>query len=445
MGNAESTSGGGAKRDAAGVTRSRRDLHASSELLDELVGTLGCPEEVAVHLVEEHQGDERQVVLALARAVNSEEHGGKVSSKSSPKLTDKFRRSVHFKEIHQVRALGFPEAETISALRQARYHVVPAVKILLRDKFHKRLLQASGEASGTPKTSAQLPPPPPPPIRERADHAERMLQQLKGCKTAGWNPTLIRAVSKLKLNAKRARAGSPSNTPQGDADAAGEPPASQAAPQAAPSQAARRDKPDVTLLRQRLENFGLAELVMEADGNCQFRSVSFELYGSQAFHAHVRARAIGYIKGHMEEFSMFFETPQELRAYIREMSADRTWGDELTLKAISEAFSTVIHVLTSTKGFGGFFLEYMPRSASDEHDMLKPHAFMTYLSPVHYNVMTLRDCPLRRKTSKQAIHFLQQHLSSTSSITSASSNSKLASRPPSTTITTGSSDPSRKP
>jgi hypothetical protein len=172
------------------------------------------------------------------------------------------------------------------------------------------------------------------------------------------------------------------------------------------------------LLQQRLVAHRLGELVMEGDGNCQFRSVSTELYGSQAHHLHVRREAVKLMRHNSAEYQVFFESQAELEAYLAEMQRPRTWGDELTLKAIAEAFSLTVHVLTSTPGLGGFYLEYKPDSlpaafkATDRrlsHPAAR-HAFLTYLSPIHYNVATLLDDELRKRTSLDGLRLLQQGL-----------------------------------
>ena len=49
-------------------------------------------------------------------------------------------------------------------------------------------------------------------------------------------------------------------------------------------------------LEARLQNLHLDMLVMAGDGNCQFRSVSFELFGSQDYHPQVRKQAIDHIR-----------------------------------------------------------------------------------------------------------------------------------------------------
>merc|ERR1719454_1469086 len=46
------------------------------------------------------------------------------------------------------------------------------------------------------------------------------------------------------------------------------------------------------ILEERLESFNSKTMEMEGDGNCQFRSFAFNLFGDQAHHAEVRKSAV---------------------------------------------------------------------------------------------------------------------------------------------------------
>ena len=46
---------------------------------------------------------------------------------------------------------------------------------------------------------------------------------------------------------------------------------------------------------------------VEADGNCQFRAMADQLFGSQEHHVFVRAIAIAHMKGASDFFGMYFE------------------------------------------------------------------------------------------------------------------------------------------
>lgn len=110
--------------------------------------------------------------------------------------------------------------------------------------------------------------------------------------------------------------------------------------------------------------------MLTGDGNCQFRAVAFNLFGAQVHHGAVRQAAVAHMKKcagaypfiapllpprqpapqlqphptctcptapHTDFFSIYFDGEDEFSSYLRTMSRNRTWGDELTLRAIVEA------------------------------------------------------------------------------------------------------------
>lgn len=106
-----------------------------------------------------------------------------------------------------------------------------------------------------------------------------------------------------------------------------------------------------------------------------------------ATHAEVQAvlcgacRAMEYMRQHESYFSCFF-AEGELQQYLVKMGQSKNWGDELTLRAVADACDCIIHVLASTKD--NWYIKYVPSSSSPSK-----HLFLTYISPVHYNALTL--------------------------------------------------------
>lgn len=135
-------------------------------------------------------------------------------------------------------------------------------------------------------------------------------------------------------------------------------------------------------------------LEMAGDGNCQFRSLAFNLFGSQSYHAVVRKAAVEHMRKHADFFELFFDG--EFDDYLKGMAINRTWGDELTLRAIVEAYGCVAHVLTSEPS--NWYLVYHPESTEIDDNIatapkglsLPPvgkEVFVSYISPIHYNAI----------------------------------------------------------
>ena len=98
-------------------------------------------------------------------------------------------------------------------------------------------------------------------------------------------------------------------------------------------------------LASRLAKLGLASHEMRGDGNCQFRGLAFNLFGSQDHHAIVTESLLAIIsRAHADFFEVFFDGDQEFERYLSNMSKDRHWGDELTLRAAVEAYACVAHI-----------------------------------------------------------------------------------------------------
>ena len=135
------------------------------------------------------------------------------------------------------------------------------------------------------------------------------------------------------------------------------------------------------LLLQRLRFANLEQIEMRGDGNCQFRALSHQMFNTQEEHAYVRFCVCQRMRKCSDFFSIYFEEG-EFDTFLRRMSSDRTWGDELTLRAAADAFHVTIHVITSTRD--NWHLRYEP----DGPEPPKKTLFLTYISPVHYNAVS---------------------------------------------------------
>ena len=109
-----------------------------------------------------------------------------------------------------------------------------------------------------------------------------------------------------------------------------------------------RQSPERQLLRRRLEERGLRENEVDGDGNCQFRAIADQLYGSPDRYAEVRANIVEHLRSNSSRYSAF--VPDSYDAYIEIMGRDGNWGDHLTLQAASNVYGLEIRVYTSYDG-----------------------------------------------------------------------------------------------
>eukprot|EP00193_Tetraselmis_chui_P019682 CAMPEP_0177778240 /NCGR_PEP_ID=MMETSP0491_2-20121128/15841_1 /TAXON_ID=63592 /ORGANISM="Tetraselmis chuii, Strain PLY429" /LENGTH=305 /DNA_ID=CAMNT_0019297485 /DNA_START=304 /DNA_END=1219 /DNA_ORIENTATION=- len=129
-------------------------------------------------------------------------------------------------------------------------------------------------------------------------------------------------------------------------------------------------------LRGRLSRLHLVEHEQAGDGNCQFRSISHQLYDTPKWHQFIRKKAVAHMKRDSSFFLGFLG--EELDVYCEEMLMNGTWGDELTLRAAADGLGVTIHVVTSE--VDNWYMVYEPTEKQ-----LDKEIFLSYISPIHYN------------------------------------------------------------
>ncbi|KAG0480696.1 hypothetical protein HPP92_011554 [Vanilla planifolia] len=146
-------------------------------------------------------------------------------------------------------------------------------------------------------------------------------------------------------------------------------------------------------LIQRLHAYGLFEVKVSGDGNCQFRALSDQLYGSPEHHKYVRKEVAKQLK----EFCSFYEgyVPMKYKQYRKKMAKSGEWGDHVTLQAAADKFSAKICLLTSFRDT--CFIEIVPRGQDPRREL-----WLSFWSEVHYNSLyELQDLKLRYKPKKK--------------------------------------------
>lgn len=64
----------------------------------------------------------------------------------------------------------------------------------------------------------------------------------------------------------------------------------------------------------------------------QFRSISYGLFGTEAYHKAIRRKAVQYLREHRSDFEAFLG--DDFNHWLKEMSQNDSWGDELTLVSV---------------------------------------------------------------------------------------------------------------
>ncbi|KAK6238538.1 hypothetical protein QUC31_004007 [Theobroma cacao] len=101
------------------------------------------------------------------------------------------------------------------------------------------------------------------------------------------------------------------------------------------------DVNDATLdherLSERLATYGLAELQIEGDGNCQFRALADQLFRNPDYHKHVRRQIVKQLKHSRKLYEGY--VPMKYKGYLKKMKKSGEWGDHVTLQAAADRFS----------------------------------------------------------------------------------------------------------
>ncbi|KAI4305506.1 hypothetical protein L6164_028868 [Bauhinia variegata] len=156
------------------------------------------------------------------------------------------------------------------------------------------------------------------------------------------------------------------------------------------------DVNDATLdherLSERLVTYGLAELQMEGDGNCQFRALADQLFRNPDYHKYVRKKVIKQLK----HFKKLYEgyVPMEYKSYLKQMKKSGEWGDHVTLQAAADRFDAKICLVTSFRDT--CYIEILPTNKNPLREL-----WLSFWSEVHYNSLyTSGDVPSRTPRKK---------------------------------------------
>lgn len=152
------------------------------------------------------------------------------------------------------------------------------------------------------------------------------------------------------------------------------------------------------LLEQRIELYGMEELVVQGDGNCQFRALALQLLGSQTRHETVRAVVTTQLRVFGERYRAY--VPGDYDSYIQDMQQDGTWGDHVTLQAAADAYHARIVVLSSYPDACLFEIHPSVQEANETAQDLTL-VFLSFWAELHYNAMRVaKDATLEEEDTR---------------------------------------------
>ena len=150
---------------------------------------------------------------------------------------------------------------------------------------------------------------------------------------------------------------------------------------------------------------------MDGDGNCAFRAIAFCLFGTAAAHMLVRrAVALGLL-ARRDELLPWFASPGAFAGYVALMQQSGTWADEMSLRVAARVFGVHLHIVSSDDvhwhfHFAPFVVDVVDAAAAPKArpsgvfstrrnasrtsslaDDERPHIFIAYSAPVHYDAL----------------------------------------------------------
>ncbi|KAL6068403.1 OTU domain-containing protein [Balamuthia mandrillaris] len=129
-------------------------------------------------------------------------------------------------------------------------------------------------------------------------------------------------------------------------------------------------------LKKRLKLYGLAEYPVAGDGNCQFSSISDQLYTTPKLNSLVRSVVVKQLRENPQHYSRF--VPGDYHKYCDKMAKKGEWGDHLTLQAAADKFGIQINLITSYKDTPCFEIE--PREKHSSRIL-----WLSFFGELHYN------------------------------------------------------------
>ncbi|KAG9148894.1 hypothetical protein Leryth_022733 [Lithospermum erythrorhizon] len=140
-------------------------------------------------------------------------------------------------------------------------------------------------------------------------------------------------------------------------------------------------------ISSRLATYGLAEMQIEGDGNCQFRALADQLFQNQDYHKHVRKEVYKQLKHSRKLYEGY--VPMKYRRYIKTMKKLGEWGDHVTLQAAADRFGAKICVVTSFRDAS--YIEILPKDRNFSRVV-----WLSFWSEIHYNSLyEIGDVPTR--------------------------------------------------
>ena len=160
--------------------------------------------------------------------------------------------------------------------------------------------------------------------------------------------------------------------------------------------------PSMSVLTSRLARIGRKPVNIVGDGNCFFRSVSHQLYGTEDRHPQIRAFAIQYLINCPEHF-IEYNTDQSWLQYLQRMSRLGTWADHIIIQAVANANNIRINITESAPNFSESTTVSSIYAESETQPRNLRDIYIGHLEELHY-ISTTPIRPTAQSISTEATY-----------------------------------------
>ena len=185
----------------------------------------------------------------------------------------------------------------------------------------------------------------------------------------------------------------------------------------------------MSVLITRLARIGRKPVNTIGDGNCFFRSVSHQLYGTEDRHPQIRALAIQHLINCPEHF-VEYNTDQSWLQYLQSMSRLGTWADNIIIQSVANTNNLRINITESAPNFSESTTVKSIHAESENQRRNLRDIYVGHLDELHYVSTT----PIRPTTQSIPSEITYQTTSNKpKAISQNSEPSKTSSKEPATT------------
>ena len=151
--------------------------------------------------------------------------------------------------------------------------------------------------------------------------------------------------------------------------------------------------------RKLLKKINLEIKKVSGDGNCLFRAISDQIYGTDEYYALIREKCMDYIEVQKRFFREFIDG--DFDEYIKNKRKDGIWGDDIELEAISEIYNRPIEIYSGSQKPLKCFHE---DKCYDNNRYISTPIRLSYHGQKHYNsVIPLEEAKFKFETYKNSL------------------------------------------